>query len=325
MSVPARIAFGPYLVRNVIAESDVAEVVLASAFGPDGTNRMVVLRRVQVPREDVDSLNASFLERAARYAVLHHVQIAEVKDLGTLDGRSYVATEHVRGKSLLSALAACGRMGLGFPTDVALHIISLVLEALAYAHKLKTRDGAPLGILHQDIRHSNVLLSYDGSVKVTDFEMAIGSTHSRTSRGVCIGGRQGYFSYLAPEQARGERIDARTDLFSVGIVLYELVTGRHLFSDSDEDSLLERLKGGSFDLPLARYRPDLNPELESIIRTALAPEPADRFGSAEAFLEALHSFLAAVRVVPTAQSVRELMERLFGPEEREAAEEDADT
>jgi serine/threonine-protein kinase len=190
-----------------------------------------------------------------------------------------------------------------------------MLEALAHAHAMKGKNGANLGILHRDLRHSNVLLGLDGSVKVSDFELGVASTHLRTPNGVCVGGRQGYFSYLAPEQTKDEEVDPRTDLFSVGVVLYELVTGRHLFSDKTEERLLARIAQGSYDLPIARYRPDLHSELASIIRTALAPDKADRFGSAASFLEALTSFLASVGVTPAREALRELMERLFGTEE----------
>jgi serine/threonine-protein kinase len=317
MSVPEKSAYGPYLIQHIIAESDVAEVSLATMFNPDSTQNVVALRRVQNTNIDRDALNQKMLDRASRYAVLHHPNIVEVKDLGTLEGTSYVATELVRGRSLLSALAACGRLGLGFPTDVALYIASAALEALGHAHHLKSKKGEALGIRHGDVRHSNILLSFEGIVKVSDFELAELSTHNRTDNGVCVGGRQGFFTYVSPEEARGEKVDARADLFSLGIVLYELVTGRHLFSDTEEDALLDRLKAGAYELPIARYRPDLNPELESIIRTALSPEPNDRFGSAEAFRDALMRFLGAVNVTPGPQQVRDLMEKLFGPEQRD--------
>lgn len=313
MLAEVKTSFGPFYVQNVIAVSDAAELSLATLFDADGSKPLIALRRLKrgpnAPSEEL------FLERAMRYAVLRHPNVAEVKDLGTLDGTSYVATEYVQGKSLLSALAACGRMGLGFPTDVALYIILKTLEALDHVHQVKARNGVSLGILHRDLRHSNVLLGLDGSVKLSDFEMGFASTHARTANGVCVGGRQGFFSYLAPEQTKDEAVDARTDLFSVGVVLYELVTGRHLFSDKAEDRLLQRVGQGAYDLPIARYRPDLHPELASIIRTALAPEPADRFGSAAVFLDALTTFLASVGVTPGKDALRELMERLFGTEE----------
>jgi serine/threonine-protein kinase len=316
MSVPLKVSFGPYLIQHVIAECDATEVALATMFNPDGTSQSVALRRVQLAHQERADMNARVLEWGGRYAVIHHPNVVEVKDLGTLEDRSYIATELIRGRSLLSALAACGRLGLGFPTDVALYIASSALDAIGFAHALRSRKGEALRIFHRDLRHSNVLISFEGVVKVADFGLGFASTHNRTERGVCVGGRQGFFSYLSPEEARGDAPDERADLFSLGIVLYELVTGRHLFSDADEDVLLDRLRAGAYDLPIARYRPDLNPELESIIRTALAPDPKDRFGSADAFKDALRAFLGSVNVTPGPQHVRDLMEKLFGPEER---------
>lgn len=318
MSQPARSTFGPYYVQSSIASSDVSELSLAVLFVPDGSKPVIVLRRTRADHPDRERLGEELLQKASRYAVLRHPSIAEVKDLGTLEGRGYVATEYVRGKSLLSALAACGRLGLGFPTDIALYIVARVLEALEHAHNFKGRDQRPLAIAHRDLRHSNVLLAPDGTVKVSDFEIGFASTHPRTSRGICVGGRQGFFSYLAPEQTRDPAAaDGKSDLFSLGVVLYELVTGRHLFSDRNEDLLIQRLQQGQYDLPIARYRPDLHPELESIIRTALSADPSDRFGSAAAFLQALNAFLGSVGVTPGPEALRELMERLFPPEVEE--------
>jgi serine/threonine-protein kinase len=324
MSTAARASsFGPYLIQGPIAENDAVELSAAFMFGGDAQGQVVALRRTKL-KHGGDHFSEEMLRTAASYAVLHHPNIVEVKDLGTIDGRSYVATDFVRGKSLLSALAACGRLGHGFPTDVALYIASCALDALDYAHGVKGAAGLPLGVIHRDLRHSNVLLSFDGSVRVCDFELGSLSTHQRTERGVCIGGRQGFFSYLSPEQAREESVDARTDVFSLGIILYELVTGRHLFSDREEEALLERLRMGAYELPIARYRPDLNPELESIIRAALSPEPGDRFGSAASFLGALNAFLESVHVSPGPRNLRELMEKLFGTEmnEGDAREDD---
>src|SRR5262245_54113579 len=128
MEAAVRTTFGPYYVQNVIAASEIAELSLAMLFVPDGTKPVIALRRIRNENIDKEKFDQEFLEHAARYAVLRHPNIAEVKDLGTLEDRCYIATEHVRGKSLLSALAACGRMGLGFPTDIALYIVSKMLE-----------------------------------------------------------------------------------------------------------------------------------------------------------------------------------------------------
>lgn len=314
-STPA--TFGPYLIKNAVAGGPLAELDLASLFGLENSAQLVMLRRVRADHPRAERLNRDWLDAAGRYALLKHPGVIEVKDFGTFDGRSYLATEYIRGRSLQAALAACGRLGLGFPTDVALYIVSEVLDALEYAHSLKSRGGAPLSTLHGDVRHSNVVIAFDGTVRLGDFGMGIGSTHPRTERGVCIGGRQGYYSYLAPEQARQEAFGASADIFSLGVVLYELVTGRHLFSDQTENAIFERLLQGAYDLPIARYRPDLHPELESIIRTAVAPDPTDRFASASSFKQALSSFLLGVGVAAGQKNVHELMERLFGAEQSE--------
>ncbi|MCK6548318.1 serine/threonine protein kinase [Myxococcota bacterium] len=315
MASPHSTIFGPYFLRSVVASSERAELAIALTFVPDGSKPLIALRRLRGNHDTDATRDERFLLHAGRYAVLRHPNIAEVKDLGSLEGTSYVAVEWVQGRSLLSALAACGRLGIGFPTDVALFIVAKTLDALEYAHAFRGADGRPLGIVHGDLRHSNVLLASDGQVKVSDFELGDVSSTARTERGTCVGGRHGFFTYLAPEQVRApDRVDARADVFGLGVLLYELVTGRHLLSDPDEDALLMRLEQSQFDVPITRYRPDLHPELESIIRTALAPEPSDRFGSAAAFRDALGAFLASVGVAPGPEALRQLLARLFPPD-----------
>lgn len=324
MSSQSPTIFGPYFLRSTVASSERAELAVALTFVPDGSKPLIALRRLRGPPESQAPRVERFLGHAGRYAVLRHPNIAEVKDLGSIDGTGYIAVEWVHGRSLLSALAACGRLGIGFPTEVALHIVAKTLDALDYAHAFRGVDQRPLGIVHGDLRHSNVLLANDGQVKVADFELAEWSSTARTPRGTCIGGRHGFFTYLAPEQVRApEASDARSDVFGLGVLLYELVTGRHLFSDPDEAPLLARLELGQFEVPITRYRPDLHPELESIVRTALAPEPGDRFGSAAAFRDALAGFLSSVGVTPGPEALRQLLARLFPPD-AEAPEAESD-
>ena len=310
------ITFGPYLLGTVISSRKHIELSVATLFAADGTQHTVALRRT---RSYDDGASDAFLRRAERYAMIRHPNVAEVKDLGALEGRSYIATEYVRGYNLLKVLARCGQKRLGFPTDVALFIVQRVLDALAHAHGLSTPRGEPLAVVHGDVSHSNILISPEGHVRLSDFDMGPASTRRRTPNGLNVGVGRGYSSYFSPEQARGEPADERSDLFSVGVILYELVTGHILFNAEEESGLLEQIAGGRYAIPLDRYRPDLHPMLAWIIRTALAPEPAERFASAASFSASIDELLGRVNARLERQFLHSLMQRLFGSRTLEAA------
>src|SRR3990167_7886430 len=160
--------------------------------------------------------------------------------------------EYVDGRDLLKTLAACGKKHIGFPTDIALFIVMEVLKGLDYAHKLTRPDGTPLGIIHRDVSPSNVLLSYDGEVKMGDFGIAKATTREKTETGIL----KGKFGYMAPEQVTGSPIDHRADIFAAGILLYELLTGHRLFAGKNDLLVLERVRDALIDPTPRYYRPD---------------------------------------------------------------------
>ncbi len=309
--------FGPYLVGDALGTAEGVEVHRAALFLPDGRCQYVALRRT---RPFADGGSDAFLARARRFAMVRHPQVAEVIDLGNFEDRSYIATELVAGHSLLRVLARCGKLRIGFPTDVALYVVGSVLRALDFAHRLSDRAGRPMHVLHGDLSHTNVLLTAEGEVRVTDFEMAVGSTRRRTHRGADAPSSGGYACYMAPEQARGGPATATSDVFMAGILLYELITGHRLFSGSDEQALLDQLAEHRFEVPLRRYRPDLHPGLQKIITTALSAAPERRYATAGNFAAAIDTLLDEVNVHPDRRFVAQLVQRLFGrPEGLEEA------
>lgn len=299
--------FGPFIVGPRVGRRRDLELHRAAYFGPAGLPRDTLLRRT---RPCADGANEAVLEQAAHYALLEHAHIAEVIDFGALDGRTYVATERVAGHNLLRVLGRCGQKKLGFPTDVALYVMQSVLRALDRAHRLFS-PRHPQGFAHGDLCHTNILLSMQGEVRVSDFGLALASTRRRTPQGVNIGFGRGYSCYLAPEQCRGEPATPASDIFQAGIVLYELVTGHVLFGSSKEPSLLERVGGGLYPVPLERYRPDLHPDLRALILKALAARPEDRFADAKAFLLAIQQLVERVEVQLGAPFAERLMGTLF--------------
>lgn len=309
MPEPAELAFGPFVLGPTIAARRQIELCQATLFGPDGTHHPVALRRTRVLD---DGPNEALIGRALHYALLRHPAIAEVKDLGTLHGRSYIATELIKGHNLLRVLARCGARRIGFPTDVALYIVRTILLALEHAHSRTAKDGRPLPVIHGDLGHTNVLLTLEGEVRLTDFALGLGTTRKRTEAGTNQGLGKGFTSYLAPEQIRGEAPSPATDLFGVGILLYELVTGRVLFTGPREEALLETVGAGRYEVPLDRHRPDLHPQLAAIIRQALRADATARPQDARAMIIAIDQLLENVRCQVGPNFLRNLMTRLFG-------------
>lgn len=309
--------FGPYVLERRVQIRRHIELYRATSFLPDGAPRPVVLRRTRTLH---DGVHDGFLDAAIRYAVIRHPNVAEVVDLGALDGRSYVATERIVGRDLVRVLVRCTHKKVRVPTDVALYILLEVLAALEAAHDARDRAGRSLALVHGDLCHSNIILTAEGEVRVTDFEMQIGSTRRRSPRGLHYGTRGTFTCYRSPEQLRGEAASVRSDLFSAGIVLYELLTGQALFRDSDERALVKRIADERFEVPLTKARADLHPELVRIVHTALAARPEDRFATAADLRAAIAALLELAHATVEAQFLARFLKRLFEPRApREAA------
>ena len=306
MDVPSsHPAFGPYIVERPICTRASVELVRATFFAPGGREQAVALRRTR-PLHDGE--HEKLVRAACSYAVLRHADVVPVIDFGCLDNRTYVATPLVNGHNLLQVLARCGRRQMGFPTDVALFVVRRTLDALQYAHHQRQTHG--------DVSHTNVLLTHDGDVRLADFGLRLGSTRRRSPRGLNVGLGRGLASYLAPEQARGAPPSPSTDVFAVGILLYELVAGRLLFSGVEETAILDALADGSYVVPLEQYRPDLHPALTRLILQALAANPRQRFADAESFQKAIDDLVEQVGVHLCPSFLKSLMSQLFDAERR---------
>ncbi len=300
MTLPDQPSFGPYIVERPICARASVELLRATFFSPGGRGHSVALRRTR-PLHDGE--HEKLVEAACGYAVLKHDDVVPVLDFGCLGNRTYVATPLVRGRNLLEVLARCGRRKMGFPTDVALLVVRRALDALEHAHAKRQTHG--------DLSHTNVLLTLDGDVMVADFGLRLASTRRRSPRGLDVGLGRGLASYLAPEQARGGAPSPSTDVFALGILLYELVTGRVLFSGADESQILEAVAEGSYEVPLEQHRPDLHPALTRLILTALAPDPRDRFADAGAFQAAIDELVDQLGVNLSRVLLNSFMGQLF--------------
>ena len=300
--------FGDYLLQDRIGTGGMAEIFLATAQGIEGFEKRLVIKRILPALSDDEQFVRMFVEEAKLCVSLHHPNIVQVYDLGLFDGQYYIAMEYVDGRDLLKTLAWCGRKErpVPFPTDIALYIVMEVLKGLQYAHGL-TKDGEPLGIIHRDVSPSNVLLSYEGEVKLGDFGIAKARTRERTATGIL----KGKFGYMAPEQVTGVPIDFKADIFAVGILLYELLTGHRLFAGKNDLAVLERVRKADISPPLRHYRKDLDYELEDIVMKALAREPAHRFASCAQLHDAIHDYVFRAQATVGPGLLASFMQDLF--------------
>jgi hypothetical protein len=283
--------FGQYELLDRIAFGGMAEIFRGRAFGEEGFEKLVAIKRV-LPNYARDSRFVAMLVTEARiHASLCHRNIVQIHDLGiSPDGEYFIVLEYVDGPDLAALLARLGerKAAARLPDPVALFVAIELGEGVHFAHQMTGSDGQPMGLVHRDISPSNVLLSYAGEVKLSDFGLA----KRRTDHSV-VGSLKGKLAYMSPEQARRSPLDRRSDIFSLGAVLFELLTGHPLRQISDDVSGWQQVASGLVPPP-RRFRPDIPPALDTLLTRALAPDPRDRFADVRAFLDEARAALSAL-------------------------------
>ncbi len=280
--------FGKYELLEKIATGGMAEIFRAVSSSIGGFRKIVALKRI-LPHLSNDAEFVSLFIAEAKLAVaLTHGNIVQVFDFGRVDTSHYIAMEFVEGRDLTQILIKQSRRRRLVPIEVGCFVIAEMLRGLEYAHTRRGPNGDLLGVVHRDVSPHNVLVSYDGEVKITDFGIAKARNHvTLTKPGIILG----KFAYMSPEQARGEAVDARTDVYASGITLYESLTGRRLFYSDDPAQTLQKVRNPRIPVP-SKYNPGIPPELDAIVLRALAPRMDDRFQSARELSTALSSFLS---------------------------------
>jgi serine/threonine protein kinase len=269
-----------YTILRKIADGGTAEIFLAKQHGAQGFEKAVVLKRIFTTFYADPQFRHMLVDEAHVAMTLNHSNIVQVLDLGEAEGRYFLALELVDGWTLDRILRRSKAAGVPFPPALALYLTAEVCRALAYAHGKNRPDGQHLGIVHRDISPHNVLVSEQGEVKITDFGIAKAQTRREQSPGNLIKGK---IAFMSPEQASGEPLDARSDLFSVGTMLYAMVTRRHPFDAPTDYETLMLVKNGDF-VPPETARPGLNPELYRVIRKAMSRTPGERYQKADEML-----------------------------------------
>ena len=294
-----------------LAAGGMAEIFLARANSLAGFERYVVLKRIRPEKGDDARWVAMFLDEARLAAQLQHPNIAQVFDLGRIGDEYFYTMEYVHGEDVLDILARTAELGQKMPVQVVLAIIAHACGGLAHAHERCAPDGRPLGIVHRDITPSNLMVSYEGTVKLVDFGVAKARFRSTETQAGTIMGK---VAYLSPEQCTTGAIDHRSDLFSLGIVLYEMLTGTRLFKREND---YETLRAVANEHPIAPSAvvAGLPRGLDEIVLRALAKNPAQRFPTAHAMLDAIEHCAEAAGISITSNVLRRYMRDLYGTRE----------
>lgn len=276
MALQGGTQLGTYKIRTRLGVGGMGEVYLASAAGPDNVEKPVAIKLIRQLHHQKQDFLAMFLEEFKVSYLLTHPNIVQTYDLGQLEGHFFLVMEYVEGITLADLLRARGPAGL--PVSIALFIGSQVARGLDYAHTLKDQGGQPLNIVHRDVSPCNVLLSSSGQVKITDFGLAKSTLRREHTRSGMIKGKM---SYMAPEQLQSTALDGRADLYSLGVVLYEMLGGENPFGDPEKLSPIQRFAAG--ELPsLGARAENLDPAITRLVDQCLAAEPDQRPESARA-------------------------------------------
>jgi serine/threonine protein kinase len=298
---------GKYDLIRQIAVGGMAELYLSRTVGIEGFEKLVVVKRILPQYSDNASFVNMFLNEARLAATLHHPNIAQVFDIGQEAGDYFFAMEYVHGEDLGHLVATAHDSGVPMSLDAALTLVAGLCAGLHYAHEKANAEGKPLGVVHRDVSPSNVLVSYDGTVKLVDFGIArVGNTPSSTQ-----GGLKGKIGYMSPEQCRGKvELDRRSDVFSVGTILYELTTGQVPFTDETEYGVLNQIVTRDAAAP-STIVPGFPPALEAIVLRALARDRDQRYASALELQGAIEDFAHENRLRVSPLVLARLMGTLF--------------
>ncbi|HET6150930.1 MAG TPA: protein kinase [Polyangia bacterium] len=302
-------AFGRYRLRGVLREGGMGRLFLAEQTGVEGFVKIIVVKRILPHLAHDPHIQRLFLKEARIAARLEHPNIVATYELGDVDGEYFLSMEYLPGE-VLSSILARSRRADPIPVANAVYVAQQVANGLHYAHGMQDANGRPVGLVHRDVNPQNIVVTYFGAVKLLDFGV------SKSSEGppeTAPGTFKGNFSYCAPEQIDGGPVDNRTDVFCLGIVLWESLTGRSLFGSDSEGATLDAVRTRRIDPP-GTMRFDVPRELDEIVLTALARDSSLRYPSAHDMSEALGRLLQRRGERPTPGAIAAWLHGLFGEE-----------
>jgi eukaryotic-like serine/threonine-protein kinase len=322
--VESRSTLGKYHLIASLGSGGMADVYLAVAQGPAGFNKLVVvkcLRKHWMEEEILEDAGRvgqqefvqMFLEEARLAARLNHPNIVQTNEVGMEDGEYFIAMEYLEGQPLSRITSRAWRSSSNIPLGAALSIVVQTLTALHHAHELRDFDGTPLHVVHRDASPHNIFVTYDGQTKLVDFGIAKAASRSFETR---TGILKGKVQYMSPEQARCFDVDRRADIFSLGVILWELLAGRRMWAGANEITVLQALVSEPV-VDLASVAPQVDAGLRAIVRRATAIDPKDRYATAEEMRLELSSWLSANLPVVSPQDIGAYVADLFADKRKQ--------
>jgi eukaryotic-like serine/threonine-protein kinase len=302
------IPFGKYLLLDRINVGGMAEVFLAKSFGVEGFERILAIKKILPTMVEDEEFITMFIDEARISVQLNHANIVQIYELGRHDENYFIAMEYVSGRDLRTLLDRFKRQGQTMPTGQAVYIAQKVCEGLDYAHRKRDARGQELGIIHRDVSPQNVLLSFEGEVKLIDFGIAKAANRAQKTQAGILKGK---FGYMSPEQVRGLPIDRRSDIFAVGVCLYEMLTGEKLFVGESDFSTLEKVRNAEV-IPPRELNADIPEGLEAVMMKALARDVEERYQWASDMQEDLMRFLLSDGILFSAKHLGKFMNESFG-------------
>ena len=301
--------FGKYQLLDKIAIGGMAELYRAKLTGVQGFEKLIAIKKILPNLSGEENLNTAFIDEAKLAALLHHENIVQIYDFGSMDDQYFIAMEYLFGKDLRTIRQTAKKRDMPLGMENILYIVARICAGLDYSHNLKDLQGKPLNIIHRDINPQNIFVTYEGQVKIIDFGIAKAANHNTKTRENLIKGK---LAYMSPEQANGQRIDNRSDIFSTGIILYELLAVRRMF-EGETMHVLSLVREAQYDPP-EEVIPDLPAKLNDILRKALAKDPEKRYQSAGDMLADVEECAFELSLRPNARNFAQYLKELFEEE-----------
>ncbi len=301
--------FGKYQLLQKIALGGMAELYRSKVTRAHGFEKLVAIKKILPHLTDQGNLVKAFIDEAKLAALLQHENIVQIYDFGSIDDEYFIAMEYLFGKDLRTLTRKARKTAVPLGLENTLYIISRICAGLDYSHNLKDLQGRPLNIIHRDINPQNIFLTYEGQVKIIDFGIAKAASHNSTTHEGLIKGK---LSYMSPEQATGKTIDHRSDIFSTGIIFYELLAGRRMF-EGETMEIYSQVREARYE-PLDKLMPDLPAKLHEIVERALAKDPDLRYQTCGEMLADLEECIFEMSVRPNGRSFANFVKEFFKEE-----------